>query len=85
MATQETIWELHQSGFCKYHNHCRKQHIMDNPPHLRLQQHILPHNTSKFVQVLHQLYIDGLDSQMDDTNTMNLNRKLIIELLEILW
>ena len=32
MASHETICKFNQSGFCKYQNHCRKQHIMDICP-----------------------------------------------------
>ena len=32
MATHESICKFNQSGFCKYQEHCRKQHVMDVCP-----------------------------------------------------
>ena len=86
MATHESICKFNQSGFCKYQNHCRKQHINDSGPtsmcnnmacllrHPKVCKYFTNFRRCKFGESC--AYLHGHDTQTEDKNISELEHEL---------
>ena len=84
MATNKSICKFNQSGFCKYKDHCRKQHVMDICPtsmctnmsclirHPKVCKYFL--NFSKFGKLC--AFLHGLEKQTDTETIRELEQEI---------
>ena len=86
MATHESICKFNQSGFCKYKEHCRKQHVMDVCPtsmcnnmscllrHPKVCKFFLSFMRCKFGEAC--AFLHGPDKQTDAENISELEQEI---------